>query len=505
MSRPATRVRSVLLSSAALSLLALTIPHVAALGSYTASDDGRAAFDTPGQNQESLSPTHEQTPAQPEWQTLGLVEPPETQAERDRRMQWWREARFGMFIHWGLYAVPAGEFQGKHSNQTGEWIMSWANIPRAQYEQFLPRFDPEKFNAAEWVHIAKSAGMKYIVITSKHHDGFSMFESKTSKYNIVDATPFHRDPMKELAAEAKKQGIKFCFYYSIMDWHHPAQYVDAKGKDPTSGDGQTKLKPGGKEEYVSYMKSQLRELVTRYDPAVLWFDGEWVSWWTEEDGRDLYNFVRSLKPGIIVNNRVGKGRNGMEGMSKGAEAGDFGTPEQQIPANGLPDVDWESCMTMNDTWGFKSDDDHWKSTQTLIRNLIDIASKGGNYLLNVGPTSEGLIPGPSVDRLAEIGKWMAVNGESIYGASASPFPSALPFGRATTKPGRLYLQVFDWPADGKLQITGWSKPVKRAYLLATPSKNLKIDQTSDQVTIALPATAPDPIATVIVLENASAR
>ena len=426
----------------------------------------------------------------------------ETLSERDRRMAWWREARFGMFIHWGLYAVPAGEYQGVRPKATAEWIMSSAAIPRAEYEKFLPQFNPAKFDAAEWVRIAKDAGMKYIVITSKHHDGFSMFKSNVSKYNIYDATPFHRDPMKELAAEARKQGIKFCFYYSIMDWHHPSQYVDAKGKDPTAGDGQTLMRPGAKQEYVKYMKAQLRELVTGYDPAVLWFDGEWVNWWTEQDGLDLAKYVRSLKPGIIINNRVGKGRNGMEGLTKpGESAGDFGTPEQQIPANGLPGIDWESCMTLNDTWGYNSFDNHWKSAETIVRNLIDIASKGGNYLLNVGPTAEGLIPVPSVRRLAEVGKWMQVNGESIYGTSASPFSTALPFGRATLKPGRLYLHVFDWPAGGTLSVPGWGKPVKRAYLLAHPSRGLKFSQGKDGITIELSTTAPDPIATVIVLEG----
>src|SRR5215471_14934781 len=252
----------------------------------------------------------------------------ETPVQRDARMRWWRQARFGMFIHWGLYAVPAGEYKGQRSKRIGEWIMEWANIPRADYESFARQFNPVKFNAAEWVRIAKDAGMKYIVITSKHHDGFAMFGTHAGKYDIVDATPYGRDPMKALAAEAKRQGLKFCFYYSIMDWHHPSQYVDAPGKDPTAGNSQTKIRPDRKDEYIKYMKEQLRELLSGYNPAVLWFDGEWVDWWTEADGRDLYDYVRSLKPDIIINNRVGKGRKGMEGLSKSDRqyAGDFGTP-----------------------------------------------------------------------------------------------------------------------------------------------------------------------------------
>ncbi|HEU4389349.1 MAG TPA: alpha-L-fucosidase, partial [Blastocatellia bacterium] len=387
----------------------------------------------------------------------------ETRTARNQRMKWWRGARFGMFIHWGLYAVPAGEYNGQRSTKIGEWIMEWANIPRAEYEKFAPQFNPVKFNAAEWVRIAKDAGMKYIVITSKHHDGFSMFDSHVSGYDIVDSTPYHQDPMRALADETRKQGLKFCFYYSIMDWHHPSQFVEAPGKDATAGNHVTKVKPGGKEDYVKYMKSQLRELVTAYDPAVLWFDGEWVDWWTEQDGGDLYNYVRSLKPAIIINNRVGKGRKGMEGLSKTDQqySGDFGTPEQQIPPGGLPaGVDWESCMTMNDTWGYKSYDNNWKPATTIVRNLIDIASKGGNYLLNVGPTAEGLIPQPSVERLTEVGRWMKANGTSIYGTSASPFKNQLAFGRATTKPGRVYLHVFDWPASGSLQVPAWGSTIK---------------------------------------------
>ena len=427
----------------------------------------------------------------------------ETKEQHDARMRWWREARFGMFIHWGLYAVPAGEYQGKRSDRIGEWIMEWANIPRTDYEKFTAQFNPVKFDAKEWVRIAKDAGMKYIVITSKHHDGFAMFDSRISNYDIVDATPYHKDPIKALAVEAKKQGLKFCFYYSILDGHYPAAYVDAPGKDPTAGNRTTKLKPGAKEEYLKYMREQLRELITNYDPAVLWFDGEWQDWWTEEDGKELYKFVRGLKPNIIINNRVGRGREGMKGLSKTDQiyAGDFGTPEQQIPANGLPGIDWESCMTMNTTWGFKSYDDKWKSSETLIRNLIDIASKGGNYLLNVGPTAEGLIPAQSVTRLSEMGRWMKTNGAAIYGTTASPFAKQLEFGRATSKPGRVYLHIFNWPADGKLSVPAFGKTIGRVYLLADPKQKLTFTQNRDGTVVSVPAKALDAIATVVVIET----
>jgi alpha-L-fucosidase len=426
---------------------------------------------------------------------------PETKAERDARMAWWREARFGMFIHWGLYAVPAGEYRGQRSKEIGEWIMSWANIPRADYEHFADQFNPVKFDAATWVATAKNAGMKYIVITSKHHDGFAIYDSKVSDYDIVDRTPYKKDPVAALAAETKKAGLKFAFYYSIMDWHHPSQYVNEPGKDRTAGNGKNQILPDQKPVYLAYMKAQLKELVDKYDPAVLWFDGEWTDWWTEEDGQDLYAYVRGLKPSIIINNRVGKGRKGMEGLNRDDReyAGDFGTPEQQIPANGIPGVDWESCMTLNDTWGFKSYDENWKSTETLVRNLIDIASKGGNYLLNVGPTPQGEIPAASVERLAGMGKWMAVNGESIYGTSASPFSAQLPFGRATKKGNRLYVQVFDWPANGTLTLPSWGGTPKKAWLVATKS-DVPVKTSADGVTLTLPETAPDQIATVIAIE-----
>lgn len=429
----------------------------------------------------------------------------ETPAQRDQRMAWWREARFGMFIHWGLYAVPAGEYKGQRSNRIGEWIMEWANIPRRDYEQFATQFNPVKFDAAEWVRTAKDAGMKYIVITSKHHDGFSMFDSDVSPYNIVKATPYKRDPMRALSDEAKKQGLKFAFYYSILDWHHPSQYVDAPGKDPTAGNRLTKMNNGQKPVYVAYMKAQLKELVTKYDPAVLWFDGEWQDWWTEADGQDLYQYVRSLKPNILINNRVGTGRNGMQGLNKDDKtyAGDFGTPEQQIPANGLPGIDWESCMTMNDTWGYKSYDEHWKSTDALIKNVIDTASKGGNYLLNVGPTAEGVIPAPSVERLEGIGRWMKVNGEAIYGSTAGPFKTPPAWGRVTAKPGKLYLHVFNWTAGGAIGLSDFTTAVKSAYLLASPATKLETVKTPGGLLVKLPDQAPDPVASVIVLETGS--
>ncbi len=418
---------------------------------------------------------------------------------KEKRMEWWHEARFGMFIHWGLYAVPAGEWKGEKVSGIGEWIMERAKIPVSEYEPLAGQFNPVKFDAEQWVQIAKNAGMKYIVITSKHHDGFCLWDTKYTDYDVVDATPFKRDILGELAQECRKQGIRLCFYHSIMDWHHPdAQAPFYPGYNDTS-----KSNPNFDRYIEYYLKGQLKELVQNYGPlGIMWFDGEWVKDWTRENGWDMFEYCLSLQPDIIVNNRVGNGRQGMRGLSKSDEfAGDYGTPEQEIPATGLPGVDWETCMTMNNTWGFKSYDNNWKSREDLLHKLVDIASKGGNFLLNVGPTAEGLIPGPSVERLAAIGEWMKINSESIYGTTASPL-GEVPWGRCTAKTGKLYLHVFDWPANGKLEVSDLKNKVKKAYLLADKKRTkLPVTLTSgEKIVITVPSRATDPVNTVVVLE-----
>ena len=423
---------------------------------------------------------------------------PETKEQKDARMEWWRDARFGMFIHWGLYAVPAGIYEGKPTKGLGEWIMRTEKIPVPVYEKYARQFNPTKYDAEKWVKIANDAGMKYIVITSKHHDGFCLWDSKVTDYDIVDATPYKKDLLKPLADACKKEGIKLCFYHSIMDWHQPFANRDEWGpKDNNPNKDWDKYRD-------NYMIPQLKELIGgKYgDIGVVWFDGDWIKDWTEPQGKGLYNLLRTIKPNLIVNNRVGKGRKGMAGMNKdGNFAGDFGTPEQQIPAKGIPGTDWETCMTMNDTWGYRSDDHKWKSSTKMIRQLVDTSSKGGNFLLNVGPTAEGEIPAASVERLKAIGDWMDVNSEAIYGSGPSPYDMPK-WGRYTTKPGKLYAHIFDWPADNQIIIGDPRLKVGKVYLLADPGqKPLKAVHGDKGLTIKLPKKPVDEAATVVVIQT----
>ena len=406
----------------------------------------------------------------------------ETPEQRGARMKWWREARFGMFIHWGVYSVPAGTYQGKRVDFIGEWIMNTAKIPTREYQRYAAEFNPIKYDADAWVRTARDAGMKYIVITSKHHDGFAMFDSSASDWNIVKASPFHRDPLKELAAACRKYGIKLGFYYSqAQDWNNPGGAAAGGHWDPAQN--------GSMDDYVKRVAvPQVREILSHYGPiSVLWWDTPIDM--NHDRAAELVSVLK-LQPGIIHNNRLG-----------GGFRGDTETPEQFVPATGYPGRDWETCMTMNDTWGYKSYDDNWKSTETLIRNLVDIASKGGNYLLNVGPTSEGLMPAPSIERLKQVGTWMRANGEAIYATSASPFKN-LPWGRCTRKENdnetTLYLHVFKWPTDRKLVVPGLKNEVIDARLLHRGGR-LKVAKTDAGVTIEVPVKNPNAISTTVVL------
>jgi alpha-L-fucosidase len=365
----------------------------------------------------------------------------ETQKQFAQRTNWWRQAKFGMFIHWGVYAIPAD----------GEWHMNSHKMQVADYEKYAPQFNPVKFDAKAWVKVAKDAGMKYITITSKHHDGFCMFDSKLTDYTITKATPFKRDPLKELAAECKKQGITLCFYHSVLDWHHP-DYLPRREweKETRPADG------ADFNRYIDYMKGQLTELLTNYGPiGGIWFDGGWEHSATEYRSLEVVQMMRKLQPGLMVNDRI-------------ALPEDYSTPEQNIPANALQGGRlWETCMTLNNNWGFAKNDHDWKSPLDVIQKLCDITSKGGNFLLNVGPDDQGVIPQPSIDCLATVGKWMRKNGKAVYGTTKNPF-GRLPFdGRCTMKGKTAFFSVFSWPAGGKIHLPETTVKYESARSLAT--------------------------------------
>ena len=427
----------------------------------------------------------------------------ETKAARDARMAWWRDAKFGMFIHWGVYSVPAGYYKDQPVKGIGEWIMNKGKIPMAEYQAFAKGFNPTEFDPAKFVAAAKSAGMNYIVITAKHHDGFEMFDSRANDWTIVRATPYKQDPLKALADECRKQGMKLGFYYSqAQDWNNGGSAAGGKWDKAQEHD---------MDDYIAKTAvPQVTELLSNYGadtPAVLWWDTP-IDMNTNRAAK-IDAVVQKLRPGLIQNNRLG-----------GGTKGDTETPEQHIPPQGYPGRDWETCMTMNGTWGFKKDDQNWKSTETLLRNLCDIASKGGNYLLNVGPDSHGEIPAESVKRLAEVGSWMKLNGVAIYGTTSTPFGAeAGSFSptekdkkgepvfkpdwswRATQKPGHLYLILFKWPTDGKFNVPAFAHSITGATLPADPSAKLSVSQDNKGVTVSgLPAKAPDTIATVIDLK-----
>ena len=419
--------------------------------------------------------------------STAFAQPPqeETKEQRDARMHWWHEARFGMFIHWGVYSVPAGTYRGQQIGGIGEWIMRRAEIPVVEYRAFARQFNPVKYDPDAWASLAEEAGMKYMVITSKHHDGFALFPSDATDWDIADATPYGKDLIGPLADAARRHGLKFGLYYSqAQDWTHPGG-AKAGLKD---GEGWCEEHKGSFDDYLKKIAvPQAREILTRYKPDILWWDTPHLM---TPERADLLRPLLKLRPGLITNNRLG-----------GGYAGDTDTPEQHIPATGIRGRDWETCMTMNGTWGYKSYDDNWKSTETLIRNLVDIASKGGNYLLNVGPKPDGTIPEPSIERLKEVGRWMKVNGRAIYATTASP--TRLPsWGRITTKAGdgqtTLFLHVFQWPQDGRLPVSVTNEVVS-CRLLADANRSFRVDGGQDGLVVHLTGQAPDPICSVVEL------
>ena len=407
----------------------------------------------------------------------------ETPEQHASKMQWWNKARFGMFVHWGVYSVTGGAYKGKMPSNSAEWMMNKARIPISEYKtENVDKFNPTEFDAKAFVRLAKETGMRYLVITAKHHDGFSMFHSKCSPYNVVDATPFKRDIMMELAKACHEEGIRFGFYYSqCQDWHHPGGMGNNWDKT---------LERVSFDEYVREKAApEIRQLLTEYGPiSIFWWD-------TPRDmSREAFDSLHSatdLQPGIITNDRLGE-----------EYPGDHKTFERRIPQQAPIDEDWEVCMPISGSWGYKKTDTDFKSTEMLIRNLADIASKGGNYLLNVSPTGKGTLLPQATERLKAIGKWMKVNGESIYGTTDSPF-GKLEWGRCTKKEfargATLYLHVFDWPEDGKLLVPGLKNEVLQAYLMAD-WKALETRKHDSGITVSLPAQAPDEINSVVVLK-----
>jgi alpha-L-fucosidase len=410
----------------------------------------------------------------------------ETQEEWDTRMSWWREARFGMFIHWGVYAVPAGHYEGRSLGVC--WLLNSTKMPLAEYEKFAQAFNPQKYDPEFWAQLARRAGMKYMVLTARHHDGFALWPSEASNWNIRDATPYGEDLIGPLAQAARNEGLRFGLYYShAKNWYHPG---GIKSIPMGSEDGWDERQKG---TYLTYWDTygipQLEEILS-YKPDILWWDQPVGM--TEEIGIELVKRTQQV-PGIIQNDRL-----------IGGFGGHYSTHEQNIPPR-AHEGDFEICMTMNSQWGYKKNLNDWKSTKELIQILCEVASIGGNLLLNVGPDAQGCIPNESVKRLEEIGAWMEVNSESIYGTTASPF-HILPWGKATMKEKdngfNIYLHVFNWPNDGELFVPGLRNNPQSITLLSTGEIVSARQATRDYpgLLIEVPRQGPDPYVSVIKLE-----
>lgn len=438
--------------------------------------------------------------------TMLCAATPEPPAQHDARMMWWREARFGMFVHWGLYSGLAGTWDGKPVATKGgmEWIQKLVKADTNSYANAAwPEFQPKPGFARAWAKLAKDAGCRYLVFTTKHHDGFGLFESQAGDFNA--GSKLHRDLVREIVDACHAEGLKVGFYHSLIDWHHDQyDYTRAKGLPyPTGGMDKT---PGLRDhaKYIDYLHTQVGELMSNYGPVdILWWDFSSKDFQGDEAWRatDLMKMVRAKQPQIIVNNRLYTANTVKAGTDEhkppATDRGDFTTPEQRIPATGMPGVDWETCMTLNTTWGYSDHDHAWKSDANLIHNLVDIASKGGNYLLNIGPKGDGSLSPETVKSFHAIGAWMKVNGESIYGTTASPFTD-LKWGRATRKGQSIYLIVENWPQDGKLSVP-LKNHVQQAIWLASPETPPAISSTATGLRLELPVNPPASLPTVIKL------
>ena len=420
------------------------------------------------------------------------------------KMNWWYESRFGMFIHFGSYSYLA----------QGEWVMN-NGYSKADYQtQVSAKFNPAKFNGGTIARLAKRAGMKYLVITSKHHEGFCMWPTavkgfrsidSTKLYDLREFTPFDktRDVLKELKDSCDAVGVKFCLYYSILDWNHPSQL-----RSPGNGTNNwytysTLTSATAKANYIRDMKLQLKELINNYHPAVLWFDGDWTynfgtytygvpaqadKWWTKDDGIDLQNYLRGLDPNLLMNERV----------FRSAGLGDWDCSEGSIlaTANSRP---WETCQTMNNSWGYNSSDHSYKTTKDLILELVQNISRDGNYLLNIGPKGDGTVPIESINKLDSVGDWMNKYSSTIYGATRSPFSTEPTWGLYTKKSGKLYTQVFVWPKNGLLKVPSLANIINKIYLLNDTTTLLNYKDSLGYIRISVPANAPNKICSVVVI------
>jgi alpha-L-fucosidase len=400
----------------------------------------------------------------------------ESAAAKEKRLEWFRHDKYGMFIHWGLYAIPAGYWKGQRSPGIGEWVQHRLQIPVREYEQLATHFYPVNFNADAWAQLAVDAGMKYVVITSKHHDGFALFKSAVSKFNVVDATPFKRDIIKELADACARRGLRFGVYYSqAQDWHEPGGVGNTWDFGPDS----VKDTNGAYDAYLRQKaEPQVRELLTNYGPiCLIWFDTPRLM--NEERGQRFVDLVRKHQPDTLIDGRLGT-------------AGDYVSTGDNVIPNEAQDTAWETPATINHTWGYRTDDHDWKRPGEIVFKLVDIVSKGGNYLLNVGPTADGVIPAPSADNLRVVGEWLRYNGEAVYGTGRTPFGEELggwiegqtdhngnrvwgtrTAWRCTTKPGRLYFTLFRVDragADGYFALPDFRNAIKSAHFIDGPRR-----------------------------------
>ena len=395
-------------------------------------------------------------------------------------VEWFRDAKFGMFIHWGLYSEHGGIWNGDRYYGITEWLMRRGEIASADYMQAAADFNPVDFDAAHWVATAKNAGARYIVITSKHHDGFALFDSAVSDFDIVDATPFGRDPMKELVEAAREAEIKIGFYYSQYQvW-----------TEPNAGGNEWEFDPDDK-NFSSYLeakaKPQLEELLTNYGPIdIIWFDTPGNM--SREEAVALKAWVKELQPNCLVSDRVGH------------DLGDYkGYGDGEIPAIPQPGRPWEAIFTHNDSWGYSHFDNNFKSTSEVLHMLVTVAGKGGNLMLNIGPDGKGNIPAESARVFGEVGEWLEVNGESIYGTSGSAV-GAVPWGEITHRPGKTYLHVERRPNDGRLLIPGFGPKATKAALLSDES-GLEFTQKGSDLVVQLPGILPDSRVAVVTVEH----